>query len=106
MPFRDPEYRRVYHAEQGRQWIKNERARRIAASVCIRCRTPVTKYRECLDCRKLRAEHYMSVIRPKLRRLAARCKGCRQKCVQPGARRCGKCTAKRASQIRWGKVAA
>ncbi len=101
MPFIDAEYRRAYHRTKCREFVARQRAERIAAGQCIRCRTPVERFQQCIDCRTARATYYQHVVKPKLQAQSGRCADCRRKCIRPGARRCGNCTAKRANAIRW-----
>lgn len=105
MPYANLEQRRAYHRMKSRLWMRKETAKRRAAGVCVSCRTPCGKFRQCLDCRKARSAYHQAVVKPKLRALASRCVDCRRKCVRPGARRCGTCSARYANQVRWGKVA-
>ncbi len=101
MPYRDPEQKVNYHRRKAREWAAKERARRMAAGTCIVCRTPVTQYRKCFECRWALRRRYLTVERPRLKARALACQDCQRRCVRPGARRCGKCTAIRANAIRW-----
>lgn len=104
MPFKDPTKRHAYHRAYGTAWARKRRDERIKAGVCLTCRTPVTKFRQCVDCRLERKRHYEQVRKPKFQAVAKQCQ-CGRRCVRKGATRCIRCVLKHANAVRWGKVA-
>lgn len=103
MPFKDPAVRRAYSRIKGREWMARETAKRRAAGLCVSCRTPVQKYRMCVECRLGRSRYYQTVLRPVLVATSAPCSDCGGPCATPGAPRCKRCSAKRANAARWRK---
>lgn len=99
MPHKDPEKKAAYHREYGTQWAKRQYHQRVRAGVCHECRSPVLKYRLCVECRLKKREDYHQRLKPKLAIGAKPCVDCGKLCLRATSTRCQFCQGRRASQI-------